>query len=62
MQSIQEIRKRTGLSMADFARKLGIPYRTIQDWESGRRKCPEYVIALIDFKVLRDPVFSRNKD
>jgi DNA-binding transcriptional regulator YiaG len=30
---------------------LGIPLRTIEDWDSGRRKPPEYVVSLIIYKL-----------
>jgi putative transcriptional regulator len=31
------IREKTGLSQARFAQLLGVPVRTLQDWEQGRR-------------------------
>jgi hypothetical protein len=30
---------------------LGIPLRTIEDWDSGRRKPPEYVVSLIIYRL-----------
>lgn len=41
---IKEIRAVSGLSRPDFARKYNIPYRTLQSWEVGERKCPEYAM------------------
>jgi putative transcriptional regulator len=35
--SISGIRDRTGLSQAQFANLLGVSFRTLQDWEQGRR-------------------------
>ena len=34
---IADIRTRTGLSQAEFARLLGVSVRTLQEWEQGRR-------------------------
>lgn len=34
---IPAIRRRTGLSQAEFARLLGVSVRTLQEWEQGRR-------------------------
>ncbi len=34
---IADIRARTGLSQAKFARLLGVSVRTLQEWEQGRR-------------------------
>ncbi len=31
------IRKRTGLTQADFAESIGVPVATLRNWEQGRR-------------------------
>lgn len=46
-----KIRELTGMNRKDFAEWLGIPYRTISDWEHGERKMPDYVLRLIAYKV-----------
>lgn len=46
-----EIRNRTGMNRKDFANWLDIPYRTMQEWELGRRVMPEYFLKLVDYKV-----------
>ena len=51
MNEIREIRKRAGLTQAAFGELLGIPRRTIQNWEGGQRKCPDYVVALIRYRM-----------
>ncbi len=48
---IKEIRQRTGLTQKKFAEVIGIPQRTIVDWETGRRKPTEYLVKLLDFYV-----------
>ena len=40
----------------DFAKRYNIPYRTIQNWESGIRTPPEYVSYLLELQVRRDLV------
>ena len=48
LPSIKEIRSFTGLSQSKFAAKYGgIPVKTLQNWEIGRTKPPDYVISLI---------------
>lgn len=44
---IRYIRQHTGLSQAKFAIRFCIPTRTIEDWESGARKCPDYTRLLL---------------
>ena len=56
-----EIRKTTGLNRKDFAKKFGIPYRTITDWELGHREMPEYVLRLIAYRVQMDPLLNGEK-
>ena len=55
MRTIKEIRQSTGLSQGKFCEILNIPRRTVQDWEQGLRKCPEYVAELIAYRVANDP-------
>ena len=54
MKTIKEIRDTSGLSRSDFATKYGIPLRTMEDWEAERRKCPSYLISLLDRAVTED--------
>lgn len=50
-ESIIELRKETGLSRKEFSEHLGIPLRTIEDWEAGRRTPPEYIPRLIRYQI-----------
>ena len=45
-----ELRKNMGMNRRQFAEYFGIPYRTVQDWELGNRKMPEYLLRLIEYK------------
>ena len=45
------IRTQSGMNRKDFSAWLGIPYRTMQEWELGRRQMPDYVLRLIAYKV-----------
>lgn len=46
-----EMRKETGMNRREFAEYFGIPYRTVQDWELGQRKMPEYLFRLMEYKI-----------
>ena len=48
---LQNIRKKTGLSRTDFSKKYGIPLRTLEEWESGRRTPPEYIPRMLAYYV-----------
>ena len=45
---MKQIRSKTGLSQKRFGKKYGIPERTIQDWETGKRKPTEYVMKMLN--------------
>ena len=51
---LKEMRKLLGLSQSAFGKRYNIPVRTIQDWESGRRKAPVYVLELLERVVTED--------
>lgn len=47
MSKIKEARLLAGLSQAEMSKRLEIPKRTIEDWETGNRKPPIYVEKLV---------------
>ena len=48
------LRNEIGLNRKEFAIEYGIPLRTIEDWEHGKRKMPEYLLRLLAYKVNMD--------
>lgn len=50
----KELRERSGMARTQFAEYFGIPYRTIQDWELGNRKCLDYVLKLMEYKLINE--------
>lgn len=45
--SMRELVARTGLSQTSFAKRTGIPLRTVQNWCCEKRECPVYVRFLL---------------
>lgn len=45
--TVRDIREHTGLTQAAFAVKYCIPKRSVENWESGSRSCPDYVRLLL---------------
>ena len=43
MTTIKETRIKHGLTIKQVSDMTGIPYRSLQNWEAGVRKCPDYV-------------------
>ncbi len=48
---IKDIRDESGMPITTFCKWLGIPLRTMEQWERGDRAMPEYVLRLIAYKV-----------
>ena len=48
---IKELRENTGMSRKEFSEHTGIPVRTLEDWEAGRRTPPEYIPRLIAYQL-----------
>lgn len=46
--NIKELRVQLGNTQSEFAARYKIPFRTIQNWESGTRKPPEYIQNLLE--------------
>lgn len=44
---IKEARMNAGLSIAKVSEITGVPYRSLQNWELGERKPPEYVKNMV---------------
>lgn len=51
---IKSARLKRGFSRREVCEWLEIPLRTLENWETGQRKCPVYVENLIIEKILRD--------
>lgn len=49
--TIADLREASGMNIKAFAEYLHIPYRTIQNWLSGEREAPAYLVELIEYKL-----------
>lgn len=46
--TIKDIAQSVGKSVRSIALDLGIPIRTAEDWASGKRNPPDYLLKLIE--------------
>ena len=51
--TIREARIDAGLTQQSMSDIMGIPKRTIEDWECNRRKCPDWCERLIIAEIAR---------
>lgn len=53
-----DILNSSGMKMTEFSEYFGIPYRTVQDWKAGKRKCPEYLLDLMNYKLKKEKIIK----
>ena len=51
---VKKLRKDMNLNRREFCDYFNIPYRTVQDWECGKRVMPDYVLRLLEYKIRTD--------
>lgn len=49
-----EILKKTGVKNSEISARFGIPMRTLQNWASGDREPPEWVLKLLDIALANE--------
>lgn len=54
--NIREMRTNLGDTQSEFATRYHIPFRTVQNWETGQRKPPEYIMKLLESRIREDLV------
>ena len=60
-EQLKTLREQTGLSRKDFSIHMGIPLRTIEDWEAGRRRPPEYIPRLIAYQLKYEKLTAKRE-
>lgn len=51
---VAEMRALLDESRVAFSKQYNIPVRTLENWESGKSQCPEYVRQLLERAVRED--------
>ena len=44
-----------------FAEYFGIPKRTVENWEGDQRKCPEYLLSLMAYKLRNENIIEADQ-
>jgi len=59
---IKQLREQTGMTRREFSEYTGIPVRTLEDWEAGRRTPPEYIPRLLAYQIKFDEMMRGKKN
>lgn len=57
--NVHEMRTNLGVTQSEFAARYHIPFRTVQNWETGVRQPPAYVISLLEDRIRTDLINRR---
>lgn len=57
--TIKELRLSTRMTQREFAGYFNIPLRTIENWETGKRNPPEYVVELIRYRLEKEDLLMK---
>ena len=55
---IKDLRTASGMTQQQFADYFNIPKRSIENWEGGQRKCPEYLLELMKYKLEKENILK----
>lgn len=59
--TIKELREKTEMTRKEFSNHTGIPVRTLEDWEAGRRTPPEYIPRLIAYQLKYEEITGQKE-
>ena len=52
--TFSELRKASGMTQKEFAEYFGMSKRAVEEWDRGGRKCPEYLLQLMEYKLIKE--------
>jgi DNA-binding transcriptional regulator YiaG len=55
---IKTLREAAGMTQQAFADYFGIPKRSIENWEGEQRKCPVYLLTLMEYKLNAEKIIK----
>lgn len=58
---IRGMRMQLGDTQSEFAARYQIPFRTVQNWEAGVRKPPEYMANLLEQRIREDLINRKTR-
>ena len=60
MENLKQLRLGMGMNRREFCDYFEIPYRTVADWEAGKRKMPAYLFRLMLYKANIENLIKEN--
>lgn len=54
--AVKALRNRAGMTQREFAEYFGIPRRTLEDWERDIGHCSDYLLSLMEYKLVNEGI------
>lgn len=54
--TVKELRQASGMTQKAFSEYFGISKRAVEQWEGGQRKCPDYLLELMRYKLEKEGI------
>lgn len=61
INKLKKIREDLAMNRTEFSQYIGIPLRTLEEWEAGRRMMPEYVLRLLTYYTKMERLLAEKK-
>ena len=56
--TFKELRQLSGMTQKEFSKHFGMSKRAVESWEVEARKCPEYLLALMEYKLIKEGIIE----
>lgn len=60
--TIKELRTLSNMTQKAFAEYFGVSKRTVETWEGGQRRCPDYLFNLMKYKLEHEGIIKKEND
>ena len=54
--TFKELRQMSGMTQKEFSEYFGMSKRAVEEWDRGARKCPEYLLNLMEYKLKKENI------
>ena len=56
--TFKELRQKSGMTQKEFSEYFGMSKRAVEEWDRGARKCPEYLLNLMEYKLKKENIIK----
>ena len=61
-EQMRTLRESTGMNRREFCEYFSIPYRTVEEWENGKRRIAGYVYRLMEYQIRMEELMRKKEE